>query len=254
MRRRSVLLAVAGVAAAAAVAAPSIATSPTHGDTHITSVTVNEGRSLILGIQQKATFTVSITAGDDSGIKSVSPVGVWGPKYGVLKMSPMHCRALRSSATTSVCTGSASVSVPKHQVWNDEAGTWFVDAQVNANDGDAFRSGTLGGFSVKRAALLTSPPPAGAAAGAPVRLTGWFARASWDNGRYFGYGDVQVQLQFRPDGSDTWTTLRTVAPNISGVLDTTVTPTRSGSYAWYFSGDKWSGPALSPVHHISVPG
>lgn len=250
MRRRSVILAVAGAVAAAAVAMPSIATSPSRGDTRITSVVVNGGRSLVLGIGGRTTFTVAITATDDSGIRSVDPVGVWGPKYGLLKVSPMRCQKL--SATTSICTGSVVVHTSGHQVWNDEAGTWFVDARANANDGDDFRGGNLGGFSLKRDARLTSPAPAAAAPGQPLTLTGWFARASWDDGRYYGYGDVQVRLEFRPDGSDTWTTVRTVEPDISGVLSTTVTPARSGTYAWYFPGDKWSGPAYSARHHVSA--
>ncbi|AXI78123.1 calcium-binding protein [Peterkaempfera bronchialis] len=253
MRRRSALLAAAGVVATAAVALPSIAAGPSHGDIRITSVVVNDGRSLVLGVNQAMTFPISITASDDSGISSVGPVGVWGPKYGVLRVSPMRCEQV--SATTSTCTGSASVDTSRHQVWNDEAGTWFVDAQAHAVDGDDIRGGNLGGFSLKRSGKLTSPPPAATAAkGRPVTLTGWFARASWNDGRYFGYGDALIRLQFRPDGSDTWTTVKSVEPDISGVLTTTVTPDRSGTYAWYFPGDKWTGPATSPRHHITVTG
>ncbi|MCD0482082.1 hypothetical protein LO771_06540 [Streptacidiphilus sp. ASG 303] len=251
MRRRSAFLAVSAVAATAAITVPSIATSPSHGDTAITSVVVNDGRTVVLGADRRETFRVSVTATDDSGIRSVSPVGVWGPKYGILKVSPMRC--VRQSATTSTCTGTVSVDTGRKQVWNDEAGTWFVDAQANANDGDDARSGAAGGFSLKRASRLgVYGLPARAPAGSRATAQGWLSRVWWDSGDYHGSPDDHLQLLFRPDGGDTWTPVADEVTNPLGQVSAGVRLTRSGWYRWVFAGSKWTGPARSKAVHVAV--
>ncbi|MFJ6214285.1 calcium-binding protein [Streptomyces sp. NPDC092296] len=251
MRRRpAVILVVAGLATAAA-ALPSIATSASQGDTRITSVVVNDGRTVVLGVGGPVTFPVAITATDDSGIRSVGPIGVWGPKYGILKVSPATCEKL--SATTSTCTGVATVDTSRHQVWNDEAGSWYVDAQVTANDGDHLRNADLGGFSLKRESRLRGyNVPTHGKAGARAEIQGWLSRAWWDNGEYHGSPDDQVRLMFRPDGGDTWTAVSTRVTNSLGQVTATVELTRSGWYQWTFAGSKWTGPARSEPRHVDV--
>lgn len=237
--------------ATAGIALPSIATSPSHGDTRITSVVVNSGRTVVLDVNQVTSFPVTVTATDDSGIRSVDPVGVWGAKYGILKVSRMRCEKL--SAISSACTGTATVDTSKHQVWNDEAGTWYVDAQANAQDGDRVRVGNIGGFSLKRSGRLHSyQVPRRAKAGSQASIQGWLSRAWWDTGEYHGSPGDQVRLMFRPDGSSTWRTVSTEVSNDLGQVATTVRFTRSGWYQWFFAGSKWTGGARSAARHVTV--
>ena len=251
MHRRPVLLAVLGALATAGIALPSIATSPSHGNTRITSVVVNNGRTVVLNVDQATAFPVSITATDDSGITSIDPIGVWGPKYGILKVTGVTCEKL--SALTSLCTGTAIVDTARHQVWNDEAGTWYVDAQAHANDGDDIRDGNLGGFSVKRTGRLQSyQVPAKADTGATGTIGGWLSRAWWDTGEYHGSPGDEVHLMFRADRSSTWETVATRVTNGLGQVDATVRFTRSGWYQWFFPGSKWTGGARSTPRHVDV--
>jgi hypothetical protein len=233
------------VAAGAVLLVPTVATQTSRGDTRVDAVTVNDGRSILLGPTDRLTFPVVVTASDKSGIKGVDPVGVWGPSYGVLKVGPMTCTA--RSATTSVCRGTATVDAKKQDVFNDEVGTWFVDLKVSANDGDQYLNQTAGGFSIKRAARMTaSGVPHGAAVGHELSVQGWLARAFYSDNRYHGYPDGVVYLQFRPKGSTLWTTVATATSDASGIVRAKTTVTGPGDYQWYSPGDKWTGDAVSP--------
>ncbi len=253
MRKSSwALCAVAVVAAGGVLWVPSITTDSSRGATAVTAITVNDGRSVLVGPVDPVTFPVVVTATDPSGIKAVDPIGVWGPTYGLLKVSPMRCSA--QSATSSVCRGSVTVDPMKKQIFNDEVGTWFVDLKVQANNGDRFVGQTAGGFSVKRAARMTgSGVPARAVAGQQLHVQGWLARSFWNDNKYHGYPDGVAHLQFRPQGSNLWTTVASTTSNISGTVDATVRATGPGDYQWYSPGDKWTGDAASPTLPIAIP-
>ncbi|MER5639631.1 calcium-binding protein [Kitasatospora sp. NPDC002227] len=246
MRKRAVVLGVALAAAASAVLlVPTVATETSRGDTVVDAVTVNDGRTVLLGPAERVTFPVVVTASDDSGIAGIDPIGVWGPTYGVLKVSPMSCDA--RSATTSVCRGTVTVDPVKKDIFNDEVGTWFVDLKVRAKDGDRYLNQTAGGFSIKRAARMTgSGVPRGAAVGQELAVEGWLARAFYSDNRYHGYADGTAYLQFRPRGGTLWTTVATAASDLSGVVRAKTTVTGPGDYQWYSPGDKWTGDAVSP--------
>lgn len=245
MRKSSVALcAVAAVAAGAVLLVPSITTDTSRGDTRVTSITVNDGHSILLGPADRTTFPLVVTATDRSGIRSIDPIGVWGPTYGLLRVSPMKCAA--QSPTSSVCRGTVTVDAAKKDVFNDEAGTWFVSLKVQANDGDRFVGQTAAGFSIKRAARMTgSGVPAHAVLGQQLNVQGWLARSFWSDNKYHGYPDGLAYLQFRPRGSNLWTTVATSTSNISGTVSAKVKVTGPGDYQWFSPGDKWTGDAAS---------
>ncbi|WP_441246612.1 hypothetical protein [Kitasatospora sp. McL0602] len=251
MRKSAVALGAAAVVAAGGVLlVPTITSDASRGDTTVESVSVNDGRSVLVGPVDKVTFPLVVTASDASGIKGIDPIGVWGPSYGVLKVSPMKCTA--GSATTSVCRGTVTVDPVKKDIFNDEVGTWFVDLKVQANDGDRYVSQTAGGFSIKRAARMTgSGVPKGATAGQEIAVEGWLARAFYSDNRYHGYPDGTAYLQFRPRGSNLWTTVATATSDISGIVRAKTRVTGPGEYQWYSPGDKWTGDAVSPELPVS---
>ncbi|MEU2629503.1 hypothetical protein [Kitasatospora sp. NPDC007106] len=252
MRKTSwALCAAAAGAAVAVLAVPTITTDRSHGDTAITSISVNDGRPVLLGPQKATTFPLVVEARDDSGIRAVDPVGVWGPNYGVLRVGPMRCTP--SSATASVCRGTVTVDPVKKQIFNDEAGTWFVDLQVKANDGDRYVAKTAGGFSLKRAAKLSgSGVPAKAAKGQRITVQGWLARSFWTDNRFHGYADGVAYLQFRPAGSHRWKTVAKAVSSASGTVRATVPVTGPGDFQWYSAGDKWTGDAVSQEMPVAL--
>ncbi|WP_052681427.1 hypothetical protein [Saccharothrix sp. ST-888] len=252
MRKRIAVLCVATVLAAGAVLlVPTVTTDTSQGDTRVLGITVNGGRTLLVGPTDPVTFPLEVTAEDDSGIRSVSPIGVWGPSYGVLKASPMECTP--ASHTVSVCRGTVTVDPAKKDVYNDEAGTWFVDLKVNANDGDRFVGQTAGGFSLKRAARISGygvPPHADQ--GQELTVKGWLNRSFWSDNKYHGYEGGPAYLQFRAHGSSRWTTVATAVSDPAGTVTARVRASGTGEFQWYSPGDKWTGSAISPPLAVTV--
>ncbi|MFD9124574.1 calcium-binding protein [Kitasatospora sp. NPDC059571] len=253
MRKTSWALSAVAVGAAVAVlAVPTITTDTSRGDTAVTSVTVNGGRPVLLGPDRPVTFPVVVQARDGSGIRSVDPIGVWGPNYGVLKVSPMRCTAVSAAAST--CRGTVTVDPVRKQIFNDEAGTWFVDLKVTANDGDRFVDKTAAGFSLKRAAKVSGSgvPTAAVRPGTRITVKGWLARSFWTDNRYHGYPEGVAYLQFRPAGSHRWTTVARDVSDVSGTVSATVPVSGPGDFQWYAPGDKWTGDAASAELPVRV--
>ncbi|GJF28739.1 hypothetical protein KNE206_14390 [Kitasatospora sp. NE20-6] len=245
MRKTSwALCAAAAGSAVAVLAVPTVTTDRSHGDTAVTSITVNNGKPVLLGPARAAAFPLVVRARDDSGIRAVDPVGVWGPNYGVLKVGALRCTA--GPGTESVCRGTVTVDPVQKEIFNDEAGTWFVDLQVTANDGDRFVGKATGGFSLKRAAKLSgSGVPATATAGQRIAVQGWLARSFWTDNKFHGYKDGVAYLQFRAEGSHRWTTVARAVSTASGTVRASAKVTGPGDFQWYAPGDKWTGDAVS---------
>ncbi|GAA1176897.1 hypothetical protein F4556_005587 [Kitasatospora gansuensis] len=252
---RKITAALCGVtvlAAGAVLLTPTITTDSSGGDTSVTSVTVNDGRPILLGPVQAVTVPLVVTARDDSGIAGIGPIGVWGPNYGVLEVSPLSCTA---DGPSSVCRGTVTIEPERQQVFNDEAGTWFVDLKVRANDGDGYANQTAAGFSLKRAARMTGAGvPQQAEPGQELTVTGALARSCWDTHTYCGYQSGTAHLQFRPSGSTLWSTVATSFSDASGAVTAQAPATGPGDFQWYAPGDKWTGDAVSPALPVSVVG
>ena len=139
-----------------------------------------------------------------------------------------------------------TVDPVKKQIFHDEAGTWFVDLQVRANDGDRFVGKAVGGFSLKRSAKVSgSGVPETAGAGQRITVKGWLARSFWTDNRYHGYKDGVAYLQFRAEGTHRWRTVARAVSVGSGTVRATVPVTGPGDFPWYAPGDKWTGDAAS---------
>ncbi|MFJ8042777.1 hypothetical protein ACIRBX_20025 [Kitasatospora sp. NPDC096147] len=241
---------VTALAAGAVLLAPKVGTVGSRGDTTVTSISVNEGRPLVLGPSDGAVVPLELTARDGSGIASVGPIGVWGPRYGVLGVSPLDCSA---AGPETGCRGTVTVRPREREIFDDEAGTWFVDLKVRARDGDRYVNQTAAGFSIKQATRLTlAGVPGTAPLGGELKVTGRLERASWEDHAYHPYPDGLAFLQFRADWSRTWVTVAESYARPDGSVAATVPAAESGAFQWYYPGDRWVGDSLSPVVPVAV--
>ncbi|WP_147481244.1 calcium-binding protein [Streptomyces shenzhenensis] len=218
----------------------------------VSGATVNSGHDVIVGITHNVVFPVTVTGSDDSGL-SFADVDLKGP-HGGFYTTDTFCET--ATACTTVFTANAHPAPGSDDpvdLANANAGTWSVDALVDANDGDSVFAPGVGSFGLKRAARLTvnaSPEPV--AKGSRITVTGKLARANWDTYRYAGYTGQAVKLQFRPKCSSTYTTVATVKTSNTGTLRTTVKAVRDGYWRWNFAGTTTTGPAKAAGDYVDV--
>jgi hypothetical protein len=91
--------------------------------------------------------------------------------------------------------------------------------------------------------------------GSSIKFTGELLRANWDNGRYYGYGNGYTQLQFRPAGNPTFTTVKTFRTSTSSpgyISGLSATATVSGFWRVYYTGNEYGSPAYSTTDYVGV--
>ncbi|GAB7103242.1 hypothetical protein JCM4814A_15560 [Streptomyces phaeofaciens JCM 4814] len=263
MRKRATVTAIAGALALSTFAAPGAARADESvGDTRITKVVVNGGSDIVLGTTSPKTFTLAVTATDDSGIKEdynvpalwhgagqVMPDDPWGL---VLPDDPSgDCVA--HSATTTTCTFTLTMNPRIDPQDNTTAGTWKVCAGATGNDWDYVSKDVAATVKVRRAARLTvnaSPEPV--KKGKTLTVTGGLTRASWETYKYAGYTGQPVKLQFRKKGTATYTTVKTVTTGSGGALKTTVKATTDGYWRWSFAGTPTTANATTTADYVDV--
>ncbi|WP_406094037.1 calcium-binding protein [Streptomyces sp. NBC_01013] len=237
MRMRSSAAVAIGALALTALAVPAAQADGHGGDTAITKVTVNGGKNVVVGTSLVKKFTVSVTAKDDSGIEGAD-ITLYGPAFGMFT-STAHCSG-------STCTASFAVD-PKVDLpySNDIAGTWYVDAWVDAKDGDYVWKEKAASFKFQRAASQTvNAAPEPVKKGKTITVTGKLARANWDDFKYHGYTNQPVKLQFLKKGGTAWTTVKTAKTSSIGTLKSTVTASVDGYWRYSFAGTA-STPAVN---------
>ncbi|MEV5874191.1 hypothetical protein AB0L75_08165 [Streptomyces sp. NPDC052101] len=152
--------------------------------------------------------------------------------------NPATCTA--TSATTASCKGLIDIypGPGSEQLVNADAGTWHAGALALVYSAKASAAQfDLGATLVQRNSTLTvDAAPEPVKKGATVTVTGKLARADWEDHKYHGYTGRPVKLQFRPKGSSTYTTLKTITSDSAGNLRTTVKATVDGYYRYSFAG------------------
>ncbi|MEV5148978.1 calcium-binding protein [Streptomyces sp. NPDC052727] len=251
MRIRASVAVVGGALALSALAVPAAQADGSQGDTKITKVVVDGDNKVQIGTSSAVTVKVSVTATDDSGIKGADEFDLYGPDNGYATTGKPTCTKV--NATTSTCTASVKIDPKTDYLTNKSAGTWYVDAWVDANDEDYIWKEKAGSFSFQRAAKLTanaSPEPV--RKGKTVTVTGALTRANWESLKYGGYGSQSVKLQFRKKSSSTYTTLKTVKADSKGYLKTTTTATADGYYRFSFAGGTTTSAVSSTGDFVDV--
>ncbi|MFF5157856.1 calcium-binding protein [Streptomyces sp. NPDC000348] len=218
----------------------------------VNGATVNSGHDVIVGITHNVQFPVTVTGSDDSGL-SFADVDLKGPHGGFYTTDAFCETATACTTVFTVNAHPAPGSDDPVDLANANAGTWSVDALVDADDGGSVFAPGVRSFGLKRAARLTvnaSPEPV--AKGARITVTGKLVRANWDTYRYAGYAGRAVKLQFRPKGSSTYTTVATVNTSDTGTLRATVEAVKDGYWRWSFTGTHTTGPAKAAGDYVDV--
>ncbi|MXM66114.1 calcium-binding protein [Streptomyces sp. HUCO-GS316] len=249
---RGVVVGAVAVLLAGLCASADAASDTAPSDPVVSGASINSGHDVIVGITHNVQFPVTVTGSDDSGL-AFADVDLKGPHGGFYTTDALCETATACTTVFTVNAHPAPGSDDPVDLANANAGTWSVDALVDANDGDSAFAPGVGSFGLKRAARLTvnaSPEPV--AKGARITITGKLVRANWDTYRYAGYAVQAVKLQFRPKSSSTYTTVATVNTSGTGTLRTTVKAVKDGYWRWSFTGTNTTGPAKATGDYVDV--
>ncbi|MFG3015882.1 hypothetical protein ACGFZB_36645 [Streptomyces cinerochromogenes] len=253
MRIRASHAVVGGALALSALAVPAAQASGSEGDSQITTVVVDGDNMVAIG-SSAVTFKVSVTATDDSGIKGADAFHLHGPGDGHATTDEPVCT--QADATTSTCTASVTIDPKTDHLTNANAGAWYVDARVDANDGDHGDKEKAGFFHLQRAARLsvTNASPEPVKRGSTVTVTGVISRANWETLKYEGYHSPDVVFQFRRKGGSAYSPLKTVRADAKGNLRATSTASLDGSFRFHFRGASTTSPASGAGDFVDVLG
>ncbi|MFI2764774.1 calcium-binding protein [Streptomyces echinatus] len=261
MHHRTAMAGLAGALALTALTIPSAAEADDFsGDIRITKVVVNGGKDIVLGTRAVKTFTIVVTATDDSGIEVGKTFpSMWntplpnGDFKGLVFPHDITGKCVRQSFTTTTCTWTLEMNPRIHPQDNTTAGIWTVRALALANDGDYYTKDSAAKAKVLRNATLTvnaSPEPV--KKNKTVTVTGALRRANWVTYKYGGYAKQPVKLQFKKKGSSTYQTLKTVTTDSTGNLRTTTKATADGYFRYVFAGTSTTAAAVSGADYVDV--
>ncbi|CAL9479932.1 calcium-binding protein [Streptomyces sp. enrichment culture] len=255
MRKRATLGVLTGALALSTLAVPAAQADGGYGDTRITKVVVDGDNKVVVGTGEKR-FTVSVTVTDDSGFDSgdMEALDLYGPDSGWFHADHTSCR--RVDDTTATCAGGFVVN-PRtdypDRLNDDNAGTYRVDAWINASDKDWVWKESAGTFELQRHTRLTvnaSPEPV--RKGRTITVTGRLTRVSWETLTYGGYGGQYVKLQYRKKGTTAFRTLKTVKSTSSGSVSATTTAGYDGEYRFVYAGSPAGAAATSAADAVDV--
>ncbi|MGW2643089.1 calcium-binding protein [Streptomyces sp. NPDC001348] len=227
------------------------------GNITIDKVVVNGGKPVVVGTTKAVSAKVSVTASDDSGIAETTYISASGPKpnFAQIWYDDGDITCAKVSATTSTCTGTLTFDPQASTgfVDNNAAATWDLGTLVSAHDSDYIYRDAATTFKVQRASKLTvdaSPEPV--RKGGTITVTGKLSRANWDDNEYHGYTNQPVKLQFRKQGSTTYSTVKTIRSDSTGDLRTTVTASTDGYFRYSFAGTTTTPAANAPGDYVDV--
>ncbi|WP_427920837.1 hypothetical protein [Streptomyces sp. cg40] len=266
MRIRATVAAVSGALVLSAFAVPAAqAADATPGRTALTSATadgtasaaatlnvtfskfkVNNGKAVVVGASAKVavpvTYTLTHAASLDvsednfaSGPFIYLGTSATSPSKRIISDDPGTCTA--ASTTVLNCKATLYVRSTGTVLKNANAVTWKAGGLAITANGDTKTQGDLGTVPVRRASQLTADAaPEPVKKGKTITVTGKLSRANWETHKNAGYAGQPVKLQFRKNGSSTYTTVKTIKTSSTGALKTTVTATVDGYFRYSFAG------------------
>lgn len=255
MRMSSAVAAACGVVALSALTVPAAHADERFGDTDITGVVVNDGNPVVVGTGAR-TVTAEVTATDPSGLQQINATLYHG-SFGAPDSTVASTAACGPTvATTTTCTLTFTLTPGAAPADDSLAGDWHLSAYAIAPDSDAVFLDSAATVSVLRDSQVTvdaSPKPV--KWGRVLTVTGGVRNADWAAGTSVGAeAGRPVSLQFRPKGSSTYCTLKTVPTAAGGTLSTTVRAYTDGSYRWSYAGTAGTAAAVSAGTFVDVIG
>ncbi|MER5516095.1 hypothetical protein [Streptomyces sp. NPDC002763] len=276
MRKLAIGAALSGALALAGLAAPAASAAPSTPDLKFTGIKVNNGKAIVVGTTKSVSVPVTYTLTrpvdvDVDGDSSFAGVILY---RGTLKsldnvVGPDDLPTCTTTATTdTTVTASCSEKIaidPEDSLFEAaDATTWKAGGFYSYIDGtvsDDFLSsssgtaiwGNLGTAQLQRAAKLTadaSPEPV--AKGKTITVKGKLTRADWDAAAYKGYQGQKAVLQFRAEGAKTYTNVKGITSGTGGALSTTVKASKSGYYRYVFAGTTTTAAATATGDFIKV--
>jgi hypothetical protein len=251
---------------------------PPTPDLVFADVTVNNGKTIVVGTSNEVTVPVTYTLtrpvdltidyeNNAAGIMlyrgSLSDID-----NEIESDASPTCTTTATTDTTITESCSDTLSVdPSYDLFEAaDATTWKVGGfygQVasdldDSDDKISFEYGfaawgNKGTAKIQRAAKVTvnaSPEPV--KKGRTITVSGKLTRANWTTGSYTGYVSQTATLQFRAKGSDTYTTVKTVTSGTGGSLKTTVKATKDGYFRYTFAGTSTTAAAKAAGDYIDV--
>ncbi|MFJ5970104.1 calcium-binding protein [Streptomyces sp. NPDC093060] len=239
MHIRTAAVATVGSLALLTLLAPAAQADDHKGDTVFTSVTFSK-TTVNVGISQPQKLTVTATAKDNSGIRMMAGLKLVSSDSRI-QYAKSAATCTRPTSTTMKCTWSYSLEPDRTDyadLRNSSAGTWHLDMETYAYDGDFYTLDSSATMKIKRYAKLTTTQatPEPVAKGKTLTVTGALTRADWNTNTYTGFAAQKVALQFKKSGASTYTTVKTVTTDSAGKLKTTTTANASGTWRWHFAG------------------
>lgn len=230
------------------------------GNTKFSHAVINGGKDIVLGTTGTKSVTVTYTAQNASGV-ALTEAFLWqgtdssttdGITGGLGTDDDPACTETATQGTYT-CKAVFNIHPATDMKDNGVAGTWKLflgawDLYANASYNDDVATA-----SIKKASTLTAnATPEPVKKGKTITVTGKLARANWSTGKYAGYVSQPAKLQFRKKSSSTYTTLKTIKTNSTGVLKTTTKATVDGYYRYVFAGTTTTAAATAPGDFVDV--
>ncbi|KAA0916184.1 hypothetical protein FGF04_38390 [Streptomyces apricus] len=253
-------LALTGVALTAPTA------SAAENDISFSNVVINDGKPIVVGtsaqVEAPLTYTVKSKVSLDSWWVEAYR-GTYGTNEYELAVFTTRWGCAQSSAggyTYRDCDETMTIDPDDmpggngNKLVNGDAATWKTLGTAIKKNGGYDTDLLSATVRLQRASRIQSmnATPEPVAPGKAITVTGTVQRANWSAHRYDNYGGRSVKLQFKPAGSSTYTTLKSVTANSSGHLKTTVTATKDGTYRWRYSGNTTTGASNSAGDSVDV--
>ncbi|MFI8093466.1 hypothetical protein ACIF9R_35015 [Streptomyces sp. NPDC086080] len=247
---------VAGGAAAAFTAVAAVPAGAAEGGVSFSRVKVNGGKPIVIGVSKEVAVPASFRMATTRQWKFPA---VFLYRGGAGATGDRLWHAIETSdcirVSSSVCDFNETMYFDPSE-WdmrNSEAGAWKVGAEVHfkGGGGDVDAKGLT--VYVKRDSHLTvnaSPEPV--SKGRTLTVTGKVTRANWETRKYGRYGGRLVSLQFKAAGTASYTTVKKVYANGSGVLRTTVKASKTGTWRWVYYGNTTTGSSASSGDYVVV--
>ncbi|WP_328498050.1 hypothetical protein OHS59_39095 [Streptomyces sp. NBC_00414] len=264
--RRAAAVVVAGGMALVGVGLTAPTAHAAESDISFSNVVLNNGKPIVVGISAEVeaplTYTVKSNVSLDTWWVEAYR-GTYGTDEYTLANTTTQWSCRQSSAggyTYRDCDETMTIdpdSMPGgngNNLVNGDAAVWKTVGTGIKKNGGYDHDQLSATVRLQRASRIQSAnaTPEPVAKGGTITVTGTVQRANWSKHRYDNYGGRSVKLQFKPTGSSTYTTVKSVTASGTGHLKTTVTASQDGTWRWRYSGNTTTGAANSSGDHVDV--